>query len=118
MKVEIEVISAKALYGKSQSEKLAFILNAVKKNKNKILVLEEPLSRSEEKDLISKTMPLVSKDFPGIEIASIGEEVSDLRSQFLKFLGGKTTGLTVIGPSKLVRQVKRDPNSLSLTAGR
>ena len=118
MKVELEVISAKALAGKTSGEKLSLILNAVKKNRNKILVLEEPLSRGEEKELITKTMPLVSKDFPGIEIASIGEGSPDVWTQFIKFLGGKTTGLTVVGPSNLVRQVKRDPNSLSLIAGR
>jgi len=118
MKVELEVLSAKALSGKTGSEKLELILSAIKKNKNKIIVLEEPLSRSDEKELITKTMSLVSKGFPGIEVASIGEEAADFKTQLLKFLGGKTTGLTVIGPSSLVRQVKRDPNSLSLTAGR
>lgn len=118
MGVQLEVISAKALSGKPSSEKLSLILAAVKKYKNKILVLEEPLTPSEEKELISRTMSLVSKDFPGIEVASIGGDPSDLHSQLIKFLGGKATGFTVIGPSKLVSQVKRDPNSISLTAGK
>jgi len=33
-------------------------------------------------------------------------------------LGGKPSGLTVVGPSTLVKQIKRDPDKLSLLTGK
>jgi hypothetical protein len=58
--------------------------------------------------------------FPGIEIGTLGGAVgeeSDFRARIIRMLGGRTSGMTVIGPSDLVRQIKRDPESLSLLAG-
>jgi len=114
--IQIEFVSAKSLSGKTSDEKLKAVLVAVKKGK--IVVLEAALSRQEEKELIKKTMESVSDDFPGIEISSFGEEPEDMRAQLIKFLGGKTAGLTVIGPSTLVKQVKRDPGRLNLFASK
>ena len=118
MGVEIEFVAAKKLAGMDSDAKIKFILEAVKKFRNKIIVLESGLSRGEEKQLIEKTMSFVTRDFPGIEIASLGGADDGFTSQIIKLLGGKTAGLTVVGPSNLVRQVKRDPNKLSLLAGK
>lgn len=114
--VQIEFVSAGALQGKSSAEKVRLILEAVKKNK--IVVLESPLSHLEEGQLISSTMGSVTSKFPGIEVSSLGEESNDLRSALIKLLGGKTSGLTIVGPSNLVRQVKRNPGRLNLFAGK
>lgn len=116
--VQIEFISADVLKDKTARQKSDYLVAEIKKAKNRILVLEGSLSRSEEKDLIAKTMAEISKSFPGIEIASLGEEPSDFRAQLFKILGGRPGGLTVIGPSSLVKQIKRDPNKLSLWTGK
>ncbi|NYZ77788.1 DUF2073 domain-containing protein [Candidatus Micrarchaeota archaeon] len=117
MSVQIEFISSSSLAGKSSAEKIKFILGIVKQEK-KILVLEEPLSSTEEKQLISSTMANVDKKFPGIEVCSLGDShdagTQNLITWLIKLLGGKTSGLTVIGPSNLVKQVKRDPGKLRL----
>lgn len=116
MAVKIEFIASSALSGKTASEKIHFILSNVKEGK--IVVLEEPLTPQEEKQLISRTMASVTKNFPGIEVSSLGEATTtDLRARIIKLLGGKTSGLTVVGPSNLVKQVKRDPEKLRLWAG-
>lgn len=116
MSVDIVFISSDSLAGKSKSEKIKVILKNVREDR--IIVLETPLSPNEEKELISSTMKSVSPKFPGIEVTSLGVgKADDLRTQLIKFLGGKTTGLTVIGPSNLVTEVKRDPDKLRLTAG-
>lgn len=120
MGIQIEFISSDVLKDKTPEEKVHYILNEIRKAKARILVLEGSLSRAEEKELISKTMSSISKNFPGIEIASLGEGFPDLdfRTQLLKLLGGKPGGLTVVGPATLVKQIKRDPNKLSLLAGK
>lgn len=116
MAVKIEFIASSVLSGKTAGEKIHFILSNVKEGK--IVVLEEPLTPQEEKQLISRTMARVTKNFPGIEVSSLGEPTAtDLRARIIRLLGGKTSGLTVVGPSNLVKQVKRDPEKLRLWAG-
>lgn len=113
--IVIEFLSAKAMQGKPPAYKLDYILNTVKKG-DKIVVLEEPLTPAEEKELISLTMAQVDSNFPGIEVATLGSASLDIRTHLVKLLGGRTGGLTVVGPSKLVKQIKKDPNKLNLLA--
>ena len=118
--IEIEFLSTAVLSQKAEGEKIKFLLTSLKKGK--ILVLEDPLTHGEETMLIEATMKKVSTAFPGIEIGTLGESgvagtASDFRNQLIRMLGGKPSGFTVIGPSKLVRQIKRDPETLSLFAG-
>lgn len=119
--IEIEFLSAEVLSQQAGSRKIDFLMSNLKKGK--ILVLEDPLSRSEETSLIEATMKKVSSAFPGIEIGTLGgtqgnggSELRDLRSSLIRMLGGKPRGLTVIGPSQLVRQIKKDPETLSVLA--
>ncbi len=118
MGIEIQFIGSDVLKDKTPPQKVQFILDQIKKSKNRILVIEGSLSSSDEKELIAKTMTAISKDFPGIEVASLGEQASSLKTQLIKLLGGKPSGLTVVGPSTLVKQIKRDPNKLSLLTGK
>jgi len=110
--IHIEFISSSVL--KRGRNKADYILDHMKSNT--ILVLEDSLSLQEEKELIRETMKAVSKNFPGIEISTLGGDSEGLRSSLIKMLGGKSGGLTVIGPSKLVRKIKRDPESIHLFA--
>ena len=114
MKVQLEFVAARVLEGMSEAEKLKYILAEVKKKK--ILVLEKGLSRQEERQLFQMTMENVSRSFPGIEISSFGEEPAGVRSRLIQLLGGRTE-MTVIGPSDLVKEIKRDPDKLRVLAG-
>jgi hypothetical protein len=64
--IHIEIVSSSALDGKSSVDKIRLILDAIKKDK--LLVLESPLTAQEEAALITATMALVGRDFPGIEL--------------------------------------------------
>jgi len=110
MPVQIEFVSSKTLKKLSSEQKIQMVLESVKKNT--ILVLEESLSMDEERQLIRETMKVITKNFPGIEISSLSPQEEDLRAQFIRFLGGKTSGLTVVGPANLVKEMKKDPNKL------
>ncbi len=114
--VQIEFVSIKTLHNKDADEKAKFIITAVKKER-KILILEEALSRDEERILYQRTMESVTKDFPGIEISSFGEELPSMRQALISILGGRKAGLTIIGPSNLVKQIKKDPDKLRVLAG-
>lgn len=110
MAVQIEFVSSKTLKQLSSERKISMVLDSVKSNV--ILVLEEPLSLDEERMLIRETMKVISKKFPGIEISSLSPQEDDLRSQFIRLIGGRTSGLTVVGPAHLVKEMKKDPNKL------
>jgi len=115
MEIEIEFISAEILSPMGSEEKLKYIIKRVKKDK--IIVVEESLSSLEEARLIEETMKQVSSRFPGIEVSTLRENTGEgLRERLIRFLGGKTGGLTVIGPSKLVKRVKKEPSRISIFA--
>ncbi|MFH1721430.1 MAG: DUF2073 domain-containing protein [Candidatus Altiarchaeota archaeon] len=112
--LEIEFISAEVLE-KSVEGKIPLILEKIKANK--ILVIEECLSPQEEADLIEATMEVVDKKFPGIEVSTLREKSeSRFKEKLIRFLGGKTGGLTVVGPSKLVKKIKKEPQQISMFA--
>lgn len=119
---QIELLTPRALHGKTSQQKLNFILQTMRKT-DKILVLEEPLTPQEEAKLIELTMESIdntsNKRFTGIEVATLGaSDVTDIKTRLVKLLGGRPSGLTVIGPSKIVKQIKKDPHKLNLLTGR
>jgi hypothetical protein len=116
MEIQLEFISADVLSGMSTEEKMNYVLEHVKEDK--ILVIEEGMSAVEEGALIQATMAQISKKFTGIEVSTLRETTEDgIRQRLIRMLGGKTGGLTVIGPSKLVRQIKKDPKRITMLAG-
>lgn len=108
-------MSAKSFNDLDSEKRINTIITAVKKNK--IIVLEEGLTREEERELFSRVMKEIgrSKSFTGIEIASLGQELDAFRSGVIKMLGGKAKGLTIVGPEKLVREIKRDPEKIGFS---
>jgi len=114
MPLQIEFISPRVIE-KSGKQKLNYVLDAVRKG-NKILVLEEPLTSQEESELIKMTMLHVDKGFTGIEVATLGNASIDITTHLVRLLGGRPRGLTVVGPSRIIKEIKRDPNKLNLLA--
>jgi uncharacterized protein len=116
MEIQLEFISAEVLASQSTPEKVKYVLDHVKEDK--IVVIEEGMSALEETALIEATMAQVTKKFQGIEISTLrGKGEDSMRHRLIRLLGGRTGGLTVIGPSKLVRQIKKDPRSITMMAG-
>lgn len=115
MKIELEFISSDMLGSKSGSEKMNFILDKIKENK--ILVIEESLSSLEESRLIEATMRQINEEFPGIEVSTLkGKTEKGVKKGLIKFLGGRTGGLTIIGPSRLIKRIKKEPEQISMIA--
>jgi hypothetical protein len=133
-KLKMDFVSSSLLNGKSGKNKINFILNRVKDGS--ILVVNGVLKPEEEMDLIKETMRRVDDGFPGIEVCSIkrqtkgwgqffevlSERGEKLQDVFLQGLTGKSiktnlkTGLTVIGPAKIIKEIKKNPDSFSVLA--
>ncbi|MBI4440344.1 DUF2073 domain-containing protein [Candidatus Woesearchaeota archaeon] len=94
------------------------LLDIVKQDK--VVVLQGRLKKEEEKDLIEITMENISDKFKGIELAVIDEEGKDLaffnkiKSEFYNLLLGDRRGFTIIGPSSVVKEIRRDPHKIEL----
>jgi hypothetical protein len=116
MGVQIEFIGVDVLDGLSKEQRMDFILDHVKSDR--ILVIEEGMSAEEESELIAATMAQINKKFPGIEVSTLKEKTTEgIREKLIRMLGGSTGGLTVIGPSKLVKQISKDPRRITMLAG-
>jgi hypothetical protein len=87
----------------------------------KIIILQGKLKPEEESRLIEDTMALIGnvKDFQGIEIAAISNEsqrsvFEKVRHNIVKILVGEQDTITIIGPAKIVKEIKKDPKKIEL----
>jgi hypothetical protein len=132
MKIKFDFVSSATLDEKPRNKRIGFILSKVKDGT--ILVTDGVLKPEEEMELIKETMRRIDDGFPGIEVASLKkptkgmqmvlERITDQRERFQNFVAAFTgrvqekstlrTGLTLIGPAKFVKKVKKNPNSFSV----
>ncbi len=133
-KLKLDFVSSSTLSGKDPEKRIDFILNKVKDGT--ILVIDGVLKPEEEMNLIRETMRRVDDGFPGIEVCSLKRPSSFLNTLIDKFmdqkenlqrifgsLTGKSsiatnlrTGITFIGPAKLIKKIKKNPDSFSVLA--
>ena len=134
MKLKLDFVSSVTLDGKPGKKRINFILNKVKDGS--ILVVNGVMTPDEEMDLIKETMRRVDDGFPGIEVCSMKKNVKGWKQFFETFsngreklsrsfwsgITGKTpktklkTGITLIGPAKIIKNIKKNPDSFSVTA--
>ncbi len=99
-------------------KRISKLLKAVKANK--IVLMEGRLKSNEEAELIRKTMEEISKDFKGIELSVVRSAHMDasffkkLRARFINMLLGNRYGFTIIGPAKIIKEIKQDPDKIQL----
>jgi hypothetical protein len=116
MEIQLEFIAMEVFKSMGLDDKIEYILERVEEDK--ILVLDGAMTAPEASKLIEETMRKISEKFPGIEISTLHESSLDgWREKVIRVLGGSPGGLTVIGPSKLVKKVKQDPKRITLLAG-
>jgi len=88
---------------------------------NTIVLIDAKLKADEEANLIKETMEKVSNQFSGIELNSLefanGKKLSNfdkIKNMVIERIIGKKRGLTIIGPAKTVRQIRKNPEELLL----
>jgi len=130
--LKLDFVSSAILDKKTKQKRINFILNKVKDGS--ILVTDGVLEPNEEMNLIKETMRRVDDGFPGIEVCSLKkqvkgfqsfiEKISDQKEKIQNILGAlrgrvvdKTTlrtGITLIGPAKVIKEIKKNPDSFSV----
>ncbi|MFH1445063.1 MAG: DUF2073 domain-containing protein [Nanoarchaeota archaeon] len=86
-----------------------------------IILVDAKLNSKEEAELIKETMKKVSEKFSGIELSSLelGSRnnisiTEKFKNRFIETVIGKKRGLTLIGPAKIIRRIKKNPEHLML----
>jgi hypothetical protein len=114
--MDVKILSFNSLMELSSKERLDKLLALVKKGD--LVVFEGRLDSDEELTLTTKALQSVSGKFTGIEIAYLGAQnlsvVERIKHSLVKVLSGKSPGLTVVGPSKTIKEIKMDPNNLEI----
>lgn len=113
----VQVLSYELIKNLDSAKKTKRILDIVKKGD--VVMLEGKLSPEEELNLTSKALSSVSGKFSGIEIAHLSSSGSETLTEKLKGLLIKTIasnrfGITVIGPSKIIKEIKMNPDKLEI----
>ncbi len=103
----------------TSAKRITKVLNIVKQNK--IVLLEGRLKKTEETDLIKKTMEQIDSSFTGIEISVMYPEQKEtialfqrIKKNIINLLLGDRIGMTIIGPAAIIKEIKRDPNKIEL----
>jgi len=117
MKIDLEFIPFETLRNMTLEQQVKFIIKKTKDGK--ILIFDSQLTPQEEAKLISETMKHIDKKFSGIEICSLHADKSEnlfekMKSLIFKSLTGKKRGTSIVGPAKIIKQIKRDPESISI----
>jgi hypothetical protein len=100
---------------KNSPEKLEMILAKVKENI--IVVLEEALTPQEEADLIQQAMEEIdSKEFFGIEFYRMGHQETNVLEKLQNFISKRKSGITIVGPTRMVEAIKKEPDHISVFA--
>jgi len=114
MELQLDFVSAETLANKKKMEKISFIIEKIKNNV--ILILEEALDPEEEAELIEATMREIdTENFHGIEFYRIDHQRS-LRDKIASYIAGRKVGLTIVGPTRVIEAIKREPDYISMLA--
>lgn len=114
----IQFIPYVEIEGLDSDSRIEKLLSIVKENK--IILLEGKILPTEEAELIARTMEEIDRKFSGIEIATVQPKSHDeafwskMKKKIVGFLFKYQTGLTIIGPANIVKEIKKNPDNIQL----
>jgi len=115
--LKIVFLPTNKLYDKGETDIFKKIISEVQQGN--IVLIEKNISPLFEGQLIKETMKNVSDTFEGIEFIrlDISEKnkstLESIKTMLSKFLVGERA-LTLIGPSSIIKNIKRDPNTIGM----
>jgi len=111
--LRVDFIPFEHFSAKNNEEKLKLIIDRTKDNI--IVVIEGALTPEEEVKLIQETMGSINtENYFGIEFYRIERKDDSIRERLASMLSKRRSGLTIVGPKKVVEEIKREPEYISL----
>lgn len=116
--VTLQYMPHREIQGLDSDGRINRILKVVKTDK--IVLLEGRLKSEEEASLIRKTMEQIDDNFTGVELVTSPELnltwLSKVKSKLVSMLIGNRYGFTIIGPAKIIKEIRQDPSKIQLFA--
>jgi hypothetical protein len=109
MEIKLDLIADDRLCKLTPMEKIRLILDSTKMGN--IIVLEKGLTPEEETTLIETAMNEFSSEFIGVEIESYPYRRKSILG---RFFGRPKPTLTLIGPAKKLKTVRKDKDLISV----
>lgn len=115
--MDVKILSNATISSLDSTKKVDKIYKMVKDGS--LVVLEGRLTNQEELMLTSKSLKHVNDSFSGIDIAFLNVRndssfFEKLRFKLATFLLKYEVGITVIGPSKKVKELKMNPEQIEI----
>ncbi len=107
LEFSIYYINAEDYFKMSNKERVNKIIYLLK-NRN-IIVIDAVLPPSDELEIIKEVINNVDNSFKGIEISTIKKKENNWLN---KFLLKKQKGLTIIGPSNIIKKLEKEGDNL------
>jgi len=113
----VQVLAYDLIKDLSSSKRIEKIFNIVKNGD--VVMLEGRIAPEEESELISKALASVSGKFTGIEVAFLNSKfnggfLEKIKNSVINILAKERMGITVVGPSKIIGEIKMDPQKLEI----
>lgn len=113
--IKFSFIPFYAIADKTSEEKIKTIVEKTKENV--ILILEGALTPEEEATLIREALSNVdTENYFGVEFISMHSQSNSLRERIASMISGRRSGITLIGPKKIIEDMKREQNYILLLA--
>ena len=119
MKSGFKIFTIDYINSFSQKKRIDFLFNLIKDGN--VVIINGRLNPSDELEITNKSLERIDKNFSGIEIASLitdrkkEEKLLDrVKTKITNFLIKDKLGLTLIGPSKKIKEIKQNPSILEI----
>ena len=117
---QLKILGNSNFLGLNSSQKADKILSFVRLGN--IVVIDGKLGPEDEMEITNKSLKKIDSKFSGIEIAHIYENntkkedslVEKLKQKLVYFLAKDKIGITLVGPSKKIKEVKMNPSKLEI----
>jgi len=101
----------------NSSGRVQSILSIIREGK--IVIIDGRLKTIDEAALIRETMNSINEEFNGIEIGVLHDHKkhglwSKIKHGMAKMLIGDRTGITIIGPAKIISELRQHPENVEL----
>ena len=115
----VQILSHNLFNKLNKNEKLKEILKIVKSGD--LVLIEGSLTPEFELELTNKTLEKINEKFSGIEFANLNNKDEKTKNIFkivknklINILLKDRIGLTIIGPSKIIKSIKSNPEKLEV----
>ncbi len=115
--LKFKYLSNKKLSSMNSKGRMEEILKLIKEEN--IILIDGRLNSIDEANLIRETMNSINDEFNGLEIGIVHDNhehnlITRIKHNIAKILIGESTGLTIIGPAKIISELKQNPESIEI----